>query len=239
MSNIRNLNQQTPFWPFISSFDPNAANHPFSNAYNPESFNNNIPNHERPFGSRHRRAGHRGGWPHNRYSNSSGPDMSGLPFPLNMDMTKLADFISQFIPLSPNGSNPSTNKDANDNNAFTPATDIFDKSDAYVIHFSLPGAKKEDVGVNWDADRSELNVAGVVYRPGVDEEAMKTLALGERQVGVFERKVKLPGVGEKGEKVEVDAEGIGAKMEDGVLVVTIPKVRVEEEFVEVRKVDIE
>lgn len=155
-------------------------------------------------------------------------------------MSKLADFISQFVPedvlsnIAPRDSTASTTKDAANTNSkdFTPPADIFDTPDAYVVHISLPGAKKEDVGVNWDADKSELNVAGVIYRPG-DEAFLKTLALDERKVGVFDRKVKL---GSKANPANVDADAIGAKMEDGVLLITIPKT---EEFVEVKKVDIE
>lgn len=86
--------------------------------------------------------------------------------------------------------------------------------------------------MNWDADKSELSIAGVIYRPG-DEELLKTLALDERKVGVFERKVRL---GSRANPANVDSDGIAAKMEDGVLLVTIPKT---EEFVDVRKVDIE
>ena len=153
-------------------------------------------------------------------------------------MSKLAEFISQFVPedvlshIVPKDG--TTSKDADNANGkdFTPPADIFDTPDAYVVHISLPGAKKEDVGVNWDADKSELNVAGVIYRPG-DEEFLRTLALDERKVGVFDRKVKL---GSKAKPANVDADGIAAKMEDGVLLVTIPKT---EEFVDVKKVDIE
>lgn len=150
-------------------------------------------------------------------------------------MSKLAEFISQFVPeevlshIVPKDA--TTSKDATSKD-FTPPADIFDTPDAYVVHVSLPGAKKEDVGVNWDADKSELNIAGVIYRPG-DEEFLKTLALDERKVGVFDRKVKL---GSKANPANVDADGIAAKMEDGVLLVTIPKT---EEFVDVKKVDIE
>ena len=155
--------------------------------------------------------------------------MGGVPF----DMSKLSEFISQFVPEDVLN-NTSTNKDTKDTNKdFTPPADIFDTEDAYIIHISLPGAKKEDVGVNWDADKSELNIAGVIYRPG-DEEFLKTLALDERKVGVFERKIRL---GSKVTPAQVDAEGISARMEEGVLMVTIPKL--ESEFVEVKKVDIE
>lgn len=154
-------------------------------------------------------------------------------------MSKLAEFISQFVPedvLSNLGpKDAATTKDAagsSNSKDFTPPADIFDTADAYVVHVSLPGAKKEDVGVNWDADKSELNIAGVIYRPG-DEEFLKTLALDERKVGVFDRKVKL---GSKANPANVDSDAISAKMEDGVLLVTIPKT---EEFVDVKKVDIE
>lgn len=153
-------------------------------------------------------------------------------------MSKLADFISQFVPeevlshIVPKDASASKDATSANSKDFTPPADIFDTPDAYVVHVSLPGAKKEDVGVNWDADKSELNIAGVVYRPG-DEEFLKTLALDERNVGVFDRKVKL---GSKANPANVDADGIAAKMEDGVLLVTIPKT---EEFVDVKKVDIE
>jgi HSP20 family protein len=116
---------------------------------------------------------------------------------------------------------------------FTPPIDIFSTETAYVLHVALPGAKKEDVGVNWDAEKGELNVAGVVYRKG-DEDFLKTLSTGERKVGMFERSVKLPPGTE--EKEEVDEDGITAKLEDGVLVVTVPKV--EKEWTDVKRVDV-
>ena len=91
---------------------------------------------------------------------------------------------------------------------FKPEADVFDTEDSYVIHINIPGAKKEDVGVNWDAEKSELNVAGVIYRPG-DEEFLKTLALDERKVGAFERKIRL---GSRANPAAVDVEGITAKL---------------------------
>lgn len=150
-------------------------------------------------------------------------------------MSRLGEFISRFA----TGFVPETANDKDGSRApaegkdFQPPIDIFDTMDAYIIHVSLPGAKKEDVGANWDADKSELNVAGVIYRPA-DEETLKTLALDERQVGAFERKVNL---GTKLNPAQVDSDGISAKMEDGVLIVNIPKL--EQDFVEVKKVDIE
>ena len=114
-----------------------------------------------------------------------------------------------------------------------PDADVFDTDAAFVVHLSLPGAKKEDVGVNWDAEKSELSVAGVIYRPG-DEEFLKTLAMDERKIGAFERKIRL---GTRANPAQIDAESIVAKLEDGVLTVEVPKL--DAGYVEVRKVDIE
>ena len=147
-------------------------------------------------------------------------------------MSKLGEFIQQFIPDNAAGPRRGGGAD-NSSKDFAPEADVFDTEDTYVVHISLAGAKKEDVGVNWDADKSELSVAGVIYRPG-DEEFLKTLALDERKVGVFERKVKL---GTQTSPAQVDGEAISARMEDGVLVVSIPKL--EKDFVDVKKVDIE
>ena len=149
------------------------------------------------------------------------------------DMSKLADFISQFAPDDAAVPRPREAGGSTGGKDFAPEADIFDTEDAYVVHMSLPGAKKEDVGVNWDADKSELNVAGVIYRPG-DEDFLKTLALDERKVGVFERKVRL---GSKQSPAQVESDGISAKMEDGILMITIPKI--DKDFVDVKKVDIE
>ena len=161
----------------------------------------------------------------------------------NFDMSKIAEFVSQFVPeevmtgardgFAGGNKNNNNNDNNHDGKDFTPPADIFDTEDAYVVHISLPGAKKEDVGVNWDADKSELNVAGVIYRPG-DEALLKTLALDERKVGVFERKVRL---GSKINPAQVDADAVSAKMEDGILMIMIPKL--DTDIVEVKKVDIE
>lgn len=155
-------------------------------------------------------------------------------------MSKIAEFLGSQLGLGGSGSSTtgsSTNKEAaapsGDGKDLEPAADVFDTEDAYIVHVSLPGAKKEDVGVNWDSDKSELSVAGVIYRPG-NEDFLKTLALDERKVGVFERKVRL---GSRASPALVEVDGISAKMEDGILMVTIPKE--DKDFVEVKKVDIQ
>lgn len=116
---------------------------------------------------------------------------------------------------------------------FSPEVDVFDAAEAFVIHVSLPGAKKEDIGVDWNAEKSELSIAGVLYRPG-DEEFLKTLAMDERKVGAFDRKVRL---GSRASPAQVDVDGITARVEDGILRIEVPKL--DSGYVEIKKVDIE
>jgi HSP20 family protein len=164
--------------------------------------------------------GRRGGW---------GPWGSGGLFDnagAGFDPATLAThFWNQFT-------EPTNNTEAA-NDDHTPDADVFDTESAFFVHISLPGAKKEDVGVNWDAEKSELSVAGVIYRPG-DEEFLKTLALNERKTGPFERKIRL---GTRASPAHIDTDGITAKLEDGILRVEVPKL--DTGYVEIRKVDIE
>lgn len=37
-----------------------------------------------------------------------------------------------------------------ENNEFSPAVDVFDTPTSYAVHVSLPGARREDIGVNYD-----------------------------------------------------------------------------------------
>ncbi|KAK4504649.1 hypothetical protein PRZ48_002610 [Zasmidium cellare] len=183
----------------------------------------------------HRRCGPgaRGGWGgRGRGGFWGGPRGRGHFHPYGMGpFGPLADMFQTQL-FGDDTTNNNTTKEAKDE-TFTPEVDVFDTPESFVVHISLPGAKKEDVGVNWDADKSELSIGGVVYRPG-DEEFLKTLALDERKIGAFERKVRL---GSRANPAQVDVEGISARMEDGVLRVEVPKL--DGEYVEVKKVDIE
>ena len=217
---------------------PTAGEKPSSGEKPPHEGPHAGPRHGPHHRGPHQRAGHcgRGGWgAYGRHGGRCGRGADGPWGAGGFDVNKIADFISHFAPeeaaaLRSQGKSDSSSTGDKD---FSPEADIFDTDDAFVVHVSLPGARKEDVGVNWDADSSELNIAGVIYRPG-DEEFLKKLALDERKVGVFERKIKL---GSKQEPAQVESDGIAAKMVDGILIVTIPKT--EKEFVEVKKVDIE
>ncbi|KAJ5424537.1 hypothetical protein N7445_010510 [Penicillium cf. griseofulvum] len=114
-----------------------------------------------------------------------------------------------------------------------PEVDVFDTPETFVIHVPLPGAKKEDIEVNWDPKAVELSITGVISRPG-SEDLVKMIALDERKVGGFERKVRL---GSPANPPKVDRDAISAKLEDRVLVVEVSKT--EPDDAEVKKVEVE
>ncbi|PFH59051.1 hypothetical protein XA68_12889 [Ophiocordyceps unilateralis] len=129
--------------------------------------------------------------------------------------------------------------DAGDMMNFTPPVDVYSTATAYIVHMSLPGARKSDVGVDWDPHRASLRVAGVLHRPG-DESDLAALVSAERRVGFFDRSVPLPPLDTAAPAdadVAVDAAAITAKMEHGILVVVVPKL--EKEKAQVRRVEIE
>ncbi|MGZ4302224.1 MAG: Hsp20/alpha crystallin family protein [Gaiellaceae bacterium] len=92
---------------------------------------------------------------------------------------------------------------------WVPAVDIEELEDAYVVEAEVPGVKREDVNI--EVSGNELTISGEIKvreREGV-------IRRRARRVGEFEFRVILPN--------EVNAEGIDAKLNDGVLTVRIPK----------------
>ncbi|KAJ6035587.1 uncharacterized protein N7446_010349 [Penicillium canescens] len=169
----------------------------------PWGHHNHPYDHAGMFGGRGRGPHHTGG--HGKHH--GGPPFGGQGFPFN--------FLRNLgIPM---------NESAPEGVDFTPAIDVFDTPAKYMVHVSLPGAKKSDLSIDYDADESVLRLAGVVHRPGVDENMYQGLAMEERgrEVGVFEREVRF---GTRAAPAFVAVEGISAKLEDGVLNVVLPKV---------------
>lgn len=217
MPSVQYMNQTAPFWDFIAGFEDQfekpekeGSSEEHTGAERRQA-QEQRPHYGHPCGGRRGGRGFAGRGRH------GGPHFGMHPW---------AQFISTQLGAQ-SGSDSDNSKD------FHPPVDVFNSESSFHVHVSLPGAKKEDVGVNYDADKSELSIAGVIHRPG-DEEFLKTLDMGERKVGVFDRKVRL---GTERHPAEVDADAITAKLEDGVLRVEIPKV--EKDYVEVKKVDIE
>ena len=94
---------------------------------------------------------------------------------------------------------------------WTPAVDIREESDKFVIHADIPGIDPKDIEIT--LDRGILSIAGV-RKPTADPEA-GGYARVERSCGSFYRRFTLPDV--------ADAENVEASGNHGVLEITIPK----------------
>ncbi|KAL3697058.1 hypothetical protein R1sor_011134 [Riccia sorocarpa] len=104
--------------------------------------------------------------------------------------------------------------------------DWVETPEAHIFKADLPGLKKEEVKIQVTEDKL-LSVSGERNKEQVDEK--DSYRRMERSYGKFHRQFRLP----KNTKVEE----ISAKMENGVLTITVPKAAVEKKP-EVRNVDI-
>ncbi len=105
---------------------------------------------------------------------------------------------------------------ASDNNGtrvagWTPAVDIVEEKNRYVLRADVPGVKPEDIAVNME--NGVLSVSGERHDE-VTEEA-QGLRRVERVSGKFYRRFNLPET--------ADAEEISARSANGILEVVIPK----------------
>jgi HSP20 family molecular chaperone IbpA len=94
---------------------------------------------------------------------------------------------------------------------FTPAVDIFETEKEITVLADMPGVKASDLTI--DLNDNVLTLTGEVSSPeGADEEEL----LREYQIGKYFRQFTLSEV--------VDQGKIEAKLSDGVLRLTLPKV---------------
>jgi HSP20 family protein len=92
---------------------------------------------------------------------------------------------------------------------------LSETQNAYKLEAEIPGATKDMVKI--DAEEHFLRIYGELPRP-TDEEGEKRWIV-ERSYGKFDRKIRLP------RNAEMDK--INAKVENGLLSLTIPKAAVE------------
>jgi HSP20 family protein len=90
-----------------------------------------------------------------------------------------------------------------------PKFDIEETEEAWIVEADLPGVKRKDMDV--EVRDGELLVTGEIK----ERERVGILRHRTRQTGKFEIRVALPG--------DVDPEQVDASLDDGVLVVEIPK----------------
>ncbi|MEW6510055.1 MAG: Hsp20/alpha crystallin family protein [Bacteroidota bacterium] len=95
--------------------------------------------------------------------------------------------------------------------AWTPAADIAEQDDAYIVTMELPGVSKDEVKVTLKDD--VLSIHG--EKKQEKEEKEKNYRRLERSYGMFERSFALGSA--------VRGDGIEASFKDGILTITVPK----------------
>ena len=94
---------------------------------------------------------------------------------------------------------------------WTPAVDIKEEAERFVLHADIPGVSADDIEVSME--KGILTVKGERKHESTESaEGYKRL---ERSHGVFIRRFSLPD--------SVDSENISASSQDGVLEVVLPK----------------
>jgi HSP20 family protein len=95
---------------------------------------------------------------------------------------------------------------------WTPALDVHDDKDNFVVYVELPGMKKEDISIS--LHEGVLTVSG--ERKQESERKEGETFRSERYFGRFQRSVTLPAA--------VNGENVKASYKDGVLTIELPKV---------------
>lgn len=102
-------------------------------------------------------------------------------------------------------------REAESTAAWIPAVDVFETKDGLRVIAELPGVKPEEVKLS--VEQGILTLRGEKHQHA--EEQTESVHRYERSYGVFQRSFQLPS--------SVDAEKIDAKLEHGVLTISLPK----------------
>jgi HSP20 family protein len=94
---------------------------------------------------------------------------------------------------------------------WTPAVDIYEDNDKFVVKAELPGMKKEEISVSLHGNT--LTISG--ERKQEEQKKEGESYRSERFFGRFQRSITLP--------APVDMNKIEASYKDGVLNITLPK----------------
>ncbi len=99
--------------------------------------------------------------------------------------------------------------------SWVPPVDVFDKKEAVVLKAELPGMDADDIAI--EVEDNVLTIKGERrFEEVVEDERYYRV---ERRFGSFQRSLALP--------QGVDAEGIVAGYDDGILTITVPKLEEE------------
>jgi HSP20 family protein len=106
------------------------------------------------------------------------------------------------------------NTDAQANEAFSPALDVTESAQTWTVKLDLPGVAKEDVKIAIDG--KQVSVEAEVRKNDERKEGDRVV-YRERKVSRYARSFTLP--------AEVDQSESGAKLDSGVLTLTLAKKR--------------
>lgn len=94
----------------------------------------------------------------------------------------------------------------------TPAMDVKERDDAYVIKTEMPGVNKDDVSIT--LENGVLTITGESKSEKEEKEGERVLRQ-ERRYGKFVRSLRLG--------TQIDEKGVKASYKDGVLELILPK----------------
>jgi HSP20 family protein len=134
------------------------------------------------------------------------------------DMLTLREAMSQLFEESFVA--PSTSRRGQ--GGFSPAIDLSETADGYLVEVALPGLKPEDVQVT--VENNVMTIKGELRQESEDKK--RNYHRVERRYGAFQRTIALP--------TTVKADGIQAEMNNGILRLDIPKA----EEVKPRRIDV-
>lgn len=99
-----------------------------------------------------------------------------------------------------------------------PPLDLVEKLDHYEMRVAVPGASPDEIKLDFDDESNEITISGEIPEHKVEkEEGGKYYK--ELSSGSFSRKVRF------GKDVKVDSDNIQAGLKNGILNVSVPKVK--------------
>jgi HSP20 family protein len=99
---------------------------------------------------------------------------------------------------------------------FIPKTDVWESAVGYHIHIYLPGMASEEIGLEY---KDEFIIVSGERKNRMLSDISTEMKLNESDYGYFQRRIKL--------NEKVDQNKIKAKLEHGVLMISIQKLQAE------------
>ncbi|QLG70408.1 hypothetical protein HG535_0A03470 [Zygotorulaspora mrakii] len=138
-------------------------------------------------------------------------------------LTALDDWFENDWPLIP---------EAVGKSSFVPPVDILDHDKNYEVTVTAPGVKdKKDINLEYHKERNQIVVSGEIPST-FDDSTKDKLKVQERFSGKFKRIISLP------DYPGIDADNIKADYSNGILTLTIPKLKPSKDGSGIQKIEI-